>query len=66
MKKNKKIYAICNKCSNQLYPPHITSSDRLNGITVSEGKCDICGAKKYCVPIRDFWFAITGDFNYWD
>jgi hypothetical protein len=66
MKKIKKIYGICQFCSEQLYPERVLHSDRLNGITVSEGKCDICGIKRTKIPVRDFFYAITGNPAYWD
>ena len=59
-----KIYSICQQCSEQLYPTKVLKSDKLLAITVCLRPCDICGVKRFCTPIRDYFFAITGEF--WD
>lgn len=65
-KKFKRIGAICDNCSKQLYPAEALNLNNLDGITISLGKCDICGKSSGLVPIRDFWYALTNNFKYWD
>jgi hypothetical protein len=64
--KNKIIYSICTQCSTQLYPKKLFSKDSFNGITVYKTPCSICGVKRMCIPIRDFWYELTKDIKYWD
>ena len=60
------ISVICEDCAKQIYPQRSLKKENLNGITISEGKCDICGKKSWLVPIRDYWYALTNDIKYWD
>lgn len=66
LQKIKEIYYICKSCAEQLYPPKIFKSQELNGITISEGTCDICKIKSFNIPIRDLWRCIDAKSRMWD
>lgn len=64
--KIKKLNCICGECATQLYPPIVLRSKELNGITISNGKCDICKIKSVNIPLRDLWRCIDSKSRMWD
>lgn len=56
-----KYKRMCSECGEKRYP----KKRELGAITVSLGKCSVCGKNKGIIPARD-WAYQAGESIMWD